>query len=350
MKAELILENGMRFAGELFGDEREVVGEVIFSTNMAVGYQEAITNPAAAGQIVVTTFPLIGNYGANTIDMESDKAAMTALVVREKCDFPSNFRCEKTLDSFMKEKGVVGLCGIDTRALTRVIRDNGTMKGVIALTDMSDGDAEAKMAGFDESKLVMSVTTKEKYTYTDKGDRNVAVIDLGVKKSTLEELAKRNAKVTVFPADASSEEIMAIKPDVVFLSGGPGNPADALALEAVKALLGKVKVCGIALGHMVIALALGCKVEKLSFGHHGGNYPVKDIASGRVLITAQNDNYVITGLADGVSETFKNVNDGTIAGFECKDKNAEGVLFTPNGGESVFQDGFVFDRFLGKED
>lgn len=350
MKAELVLENGMRFAGELFGDEREVVGEIVFSTGMGVGYQEAITNPATAGQIVVATFPLLGNYGANSIDMESDKAYMTALVVREKCDYPSNFRCEKTLDQFMKEQGVVGLSGVDTRALTRVIRDNGTMKGAIVTSDVSDSDAKDRMNKLDSTGLVMKVTTKEKYVYSDKGNINVAVIDLGAKRSTLEELAKRDAKVTVFPADSKADEIMAIKPDVVFLSGGPGNPQDAPAVETVKALLGKVKLCGIALGHMVIALALGCKTEKMSFGHHGSNCPVKDIARGKVFITSQNDNYVITELADGVLETFKNVNDGTIAGFECKAKNAEGVLFTPHGGESVFEDGFVFDRFLGKED
>lgn len=346
MKAELILENGMRFVGELFGDTREVVGEVVFSTGMAVGYQEAITNPASAGQIVVTTFPLIGNYGANSIDMESDKAYMTALIVREKCDFPSNFRCEKTLEDFMKEQGVVGLSGIDTRALTRVIRDNGTMRGAIVTEEISHSEAMDRINKFDRAGLVMSVTAKEKYVYSDKGDKNVAVIDLGVKKSTLSELARRNAKVTVFPANTSADDIMAINPDVVFVSDGPGNPEDAPAIETVKALLGKVKVCSAALGHMVVALALGCDVKKLSFGHHG-SYPVKDLASGKVFITAQNDNYVISTLAGGVTETFKNVNDGTIAGFECKDKNAYGVLFAPNGGDKVFEDGFVFDGFLG---
>lgn len=347
MKAELILENGMRFSGELFGDERETVGEVVFSTGM-VGYQEAITNPASKGQITVMTFPLIGNYGANSTDMESDKAAMTALVVREKCDFPSNFRCEKTLDKFMKEQGVVGISGIDTRALTRVLRDNGTMKGAIVIGD--DNDVTAKIAAFDNKDAVMCVTAKEKYVYSDKGATNVAVIDLGIKKSTLAQISKRDCKVTVFPADTSADEILRINPDVVFLSAGPGNPEDAPAIETVKALLGKVKVCGVALGHMVIALALGCKVEKLKFGHHGSNYPVKDLASGKVLITSQSDNYAITELADGVTETFRNVNDAVAAGFECKAKNAEGVLFNLCGGDKAFEDGYILDRFLRKED
>lgn len=349
MKAELILENGMRFSGELFGDEREVVGEVVFSTGM-VGYQEAITDPSYAGQIVVMTFPLIGCYGTNSVDTESDNAAMTALIVREKCDFPSNFRCEKTVDSFMKERGVVGIYGIDTRALTRVIRNNGTMKGVITTAELSDIDAKAMMKKFDNSDAVMSVTTKEKYIYSDKGEKNIAVVDLGVKKSTLEELAKRNCRVTVYPADALAEKILSDKPDAVFFSEGPGNPDDTAAVETAKQLLGRVKVFGTDLGHTVIATALGCKIKKLSFGHRGGNYPIKDIRSGKVFITSQNNSYVVDELADGVVETFKNVNDLTVAGFECMEKNASGVLFIPHGGERAFEDGFVYDCFLGKEE
>lgn len=348
MKAELILENGMRFVGTLFGAEKEAVGEVVFSTGM-VGYQEAITNPATKGQITVMTFPMIGNYGVNSIDMEADKASMTALVVREKCDFPSNFRCEKTLDEFMKEQGVVGLSGIDTRALTRAIRDNGTMKGAILAYGTSDADAKAKIAAFDNADAVANVTAKEKYVYSEKGSVNVAVIDLGVKKSTLSEIAKRDAKVTVFPANAKAEEILSVKPDVVFVSGGPGSPMDAKeTVETVKELLGKVKITGMALGHMVIALALGCKVDKLKFGHHGSNYPVKSLKDGKVLITSQNDNYVVSELADGAIETYRNVNDGTIAGFSSKD--AEGVLFNLGGGDKAFQDGYILDRFLGKGD
>lgn len=349
MKAELILENGMRFSGELFGDEREVVGEVVFSTGM-VGYQEAITDPSYAGQIVVMTFPLIGNYGTNGSDVESDKAAMTALVVREKCDFPSNFRCEKTLDSFMKEKGVVGIYGIDTRALTRVIRDNGTMRGVITSGELSDADAKAMMSKFDNSDAVKNVTAKEKYIYSDKGEKSVAVVDLGVKKSTLEEISGRNCKVTVYPADTEADVILNDNPDAVIFSEGPGNPDDTVAVETAKELLGKVKMFGTDLGHTVIASALGCKIKKLTFGHHGGNYPVKDTKSGKVFITSQNNSYVIDELADGVVETFKNVNDSTVAGFECKEKNASGVLFVPHGGKRAFEDGFVYDGFLGKEE
>lgn len=350
MKAELILENGTRFAGELFGDEREVVGEIVFTTGMG-GYQECITDPSFAGQIVTMTFPLLGSYGANSFDNEAEKVAATAIVVREKCDYPSNFRCEMTIDEFMKQQGVVGLSGIDTRALTRIIRDNGTMRAAIVTGEVSDAEAKARMDKFDNSDAIMRTTTKSTYVYSYKGDTNVAVIDLGVKESVLAELQDRKCKVTVFPANAGANEIMAISPDVVFVSSGPGNPNDAPGtVDTVKELLGKVPVCGMCTGHLVIALALGCKVEKLSFGHHGGNYPVKNTKTGKVIITSQSSNYVVSELADGIVETYTNVNDGTCAGIECEALKAQGVQFRLNGCSSSFGDGDIYDRFLGKED
>ncbi|MBQ7794479.1 MAG: glutamine-hydrolyzing carbamoyl-phosphate synthase small subunit [Clostridia bacterium] len=350
MKAELILENGMRFAGEMFGAERDVVGEIVFTT-AAGGYQETVTDPSFAGQIVTMTFPIFGCYGANSFDNEAKKAAMLALIVRDKCDFPSNFRCEMTVDEFLKQQGVVGISGVDTRELTRVIRRYGTMKAVIVSGQISTAEARERMEEYDSSDVIMQTTTDSTYVYSPKGDTNVAVIDLGTKESVLAELQDRKCKVTVFPANAKADEIMAINPDVVFVSSGPGNPAKAPGtVETVKALLGKVKVCGICTGHLVIALALGCTVDKLDFGHHGANYPVKDLASGRVFITAQNNNYVVTRLADGVTETYKNVNDGTCAGFECKELNVESVLFRPHGETRIYGDGFIYDRFLGKEE
>lgn len=348
MKAKLVLENGMSFFGELFGAEKEAVGEVVFSTGM-VGYQEAMTNPASLGQITIMTFPMIGNYGTNAVDMESDKATMTALVVRERCDFPSNFRCEKTLDEFMKEQGVVGLCGIDTRALTRAIRDNGTMKGAIVCEGVTDEAALEKIKAFDNSDAVKRASTDKKYIYSDKGTVNVAVLDLGCNRKTLAAIADRDCKVTVFPSDTTADEILAIKPNVVFVSGGPGSPDEIeTAVDTVRKLLGVVKICGVSLGHLVIALALGCETQKLKFGHHGSNYPVKLLDGGKVLITSQNIDYVVSKLAADVTETVRNVNDGTVAGFECKAKNAEAVLFNLTGGSKEFEDGFILDRFLGK--
>ncbi len=350
MKAELILENGMRFVGEGFGAAKEVVGEIIFTTNVG-GYQELITDPSYAGQIVTMTFPLFGCYGANTFDNEAENAAMRALIVRDKCDFPSNFRCEMTVDEFLAKQNIVGLSDIDTRALTRILRDNGTMKAIITTAELSDADAKNKMDSFENGNLINEVTCEKSYVFAPKGDINVAVIDLGTKESVLADLQDRKCKVTVFPANANADEIMAIKPDVVFVSAGPGNPAEAKAtIETVKALLGKVKLCGICTGHLVIALALGCSIEKLAFGHHGANYPVKDLNTGRVFITSQNNNYAVCKLADGVEATYKNVNDGTIAGFVCKSKNAEAVLFRPHSETKIYGDGAIYDRFIGKEE
>lgn len=348
MKAELILENGARFAGELFGDCREVVGEVVFSTGM-VGYQEAITDPTYAGQIVAMTFPMLGNYGTNSVDMESEKAAMTAMVVREKCDFPSNFRSEKTLDEFMKEQGVVGLYGIDTRALTRMLRDNGTMKAAIAVGDISDEEARKRISALDNSDVIARVSTKSKYVYSDKGAKSVAVIDLGAKESLLREVAAKDCRVTVYPFDTKADEILADKPDVVLVSNGPGNPEDAAAaIETVRALIGKVPVSGICLGHLVVGLALGCKSEKLKFGHHGGNYPVKDKQTGKVYITSKNHNYVLTDLPEGVEETYVNVNYGTCEGIISSKNKAQSVQFRPEAAPDAL--GFIMNRLLGKED
>ncbi len=349
MKAELILENGMRFEGIGFGAKKDVVGEIIFTTNVG-GYQENITDPSYAGQIVTMTFPLLGCYGANSFDSESYKPSVRAIVAREKCDFPSNFRCEMSVDEFLNKQGIVGIYGIDTRALTRILRDNGTMKAVIAFDEISFDDAKAKMDGFSDVGLVDEVTCEETYVFSPQGDVNVAVIDLGVKESVLSDFSERKCKVTVFTAHSKADEILSVNPDVVFVSAGPGNPSNLTdTIETVKTLLGKVKVCGSCLGQLVIALALGCEVKKLSFGHHGANYPVKDMQTGRVFITAQNSNYVVSRLADGVELTYNNVNDGTIAGFRCAEKNAEAVLFRPHSEAKVYGDGFIYDRFIGKE-
>lgn len=349
MQAELILENGARFAGELFGDEREAVGEIIFNTGM-VGYQECISDPSYAGQIVAMSFPMIGNYGINSNETESKKAAMKALVVREKCDFPSNFRSEKSLDEFLKEQGVVGLSGIDTRALTRVLRDNGVMKAAIVVGDVCDSEAKARMDKLDNSDVVMRTTAKETYAYSSEGKYNVAFIDMGSKENVMQALATHGAKLTVYPADVSADEILLSKPDLVFVSNGPGNPLDVPgAVDTVRALLGKVAVSGFGMGHQIIGLALGGKTQKLKFGHHGGNQPVRETQTGKVYITSQNHNYILTDLPEGVIETFKNVNDGSCEGICHKDLRVRSVQFYP---ESVgaLDVGYLLDRFLTKED
>lgn len=344
MKAQLILENGKRFEGKMFGCIKDIAGEVIFTTGM-VGYQQVVTDPAYAGQIVVMTFPLIGNYGINLEDSEEGKATANAIIVREKCDYPSNFRNEMNLDDFLCEQGVVGLEGIDTRALTQEIRNEGIMKGVIMLGEPDESTVKAMMDKFDNSNAVAQTTTEKTYTVNENGNADVAVIDMGAKGSTVKDLQKKGCRITVFPANAKAEEIEKINPALVFVSNGPGNPEDAPETVAtVKELAQKYPVCGISMGHQIIALALGCKVQKLKFGHHGSNQPVKETATGKVHITTQNNNYIVSDIAADVEVTFTNVNDGTCAGIRHKELPVQSIQFMP--GDAPLDTGYLFDRFL----
>lgn len=343
--AELILENGMRFKGNTFGYVHEAVGEVVFST-AAVGYQEGITDPACCGQIVVLTYPLIGNCGINLEDMEAEKPALTALVVREKCDYPNNFRTEMDLDGFLRHNKVLGLEGIDTRALTRTLRDNGSMRGIITTEALSDEEAMAKIGKLDNSDVVSRVSTKEVYTIDGDG-KHIAFIDLGTKASIIKAFTDRGCKVTVFPYNTPAEKIEEVSPDMIMVSSGPGNPEDIPeTVETVKHFIGKIPVCGICAGHLVIGLALGCKIEKMKFGHHGANQPVKCLKCGRVLITTQGHNYVLTDLPEGVEMSYVNVNDGTCEGIYSKDAKVQSVQFHPEGASGPQDAIKIFDDFL----
>ncbi len=346
MKAQLILENGTRFSGTMFGCEKNVCGEVVFTTGMT-GYQETLTDPSFAGQIVTMTFPLIGNYGINLEDMEAKHTSLTAFVVREKCDFPSNFRNEMNLDDFLREQGVVGLYGIDTRALTRIIREAGVMKGVIMQGEPNESEIRHLMSSLDNSHVIADTTTKEIYTLNDTGRVHIAFIDMGAKQGILRDIAKRDCKITVFPADTGADKIEAVRPDMVFLSNGPGDPLDAPGtVDTVKALIGKYPVCGICMGHQIIGLALGCTTKKLKFGHHGGNHPVKDLKTGSVFVTSQNHNYIVSDLPEDVEETFINVNDGTCEGIRHKSLPVQSVQFHPEASPGPLDTGWLFDRFL----
>ena len=346
MKAQLILENGKRFSGTLFGAEKDVAGEVVFATGMT-GYQEELTDPSFAGQFVTMTFPVVGNYGINLEDMESDRAHLSALVVREKCNYPSNFRNEMNLDDFLKQQGVVGIEGIDTRALTRILRNFGVMRGVIMRGEPAEEDVRALLDSLDNSDVVLRTTAKEQYVLNPTGDKHVAFIDMGTKRGILRALQERNCKLTVFPATVKAEEVLAVNPDMVFVSNGPGDPLDVPGtIDTVKALIGKLPICGICMGHLVIGLALGCKSVKLKFGHHGGNQPVKDVETGSVYITSQNHNYALADLPGDVIETFVNVNDGTCEGIAHKTLPIQSVQFHPEASPGPKETGFLFDRFL----
>lgn len=345
--AALILENGMTFTGAAFGHVHETVGEVVFTTNMT-GYQETLTDPSFCGQIVVMTYPLIGNYGINFEDMEADKPALTAFVVREKCDYPNNFRTEMELDGFLRQNKIMGIEGIDTRALTKVIRNHGCMRGVITLRPgkIEKQDVDRMMDSLDNSDVISRVSCKSGYTIHGDG-KHVAFLDMGAKAGIIRDLKKRGCKITVFPYNASAQNIESVKPDMLFVSNGPGDPEDVPeTCETIKALVGKMPVCGICMGHQLIGLALGCKTEKLKFGHHGGNHPVKNTETGKVYITSQNHNYIVSDLPDGVEELYVNVNDGTCEGIRHKTLPVMSVQFHPEASPGPLDTGEIFDDFL----
>ncbi len=346
MKAQLILENGAKFTGTMFGAEKDIAGEIVFTTGMT-GYQETLTDPSYAGQIVTMTFPLIGNYGINLEDMEAGRANLKAFVVREKCDYPSNFRNEMNLDDFLREQGVVGLEGIDTRAVTKIIREYGTMRACITRGNPSLEEISQMLHSVDNSHVIMDTTVEQVYTLNETGKTDIAFIDLGAKDGILRDLVKRDCRVTVYPANIPASVIDAAKPEMVFLSNGPGNPLDAPGtVDTVKSLIGKYPISGICMGHQIIGLALGCTTSKLKFGHHGANHPVKDLDTGNVYITSQNHNYIVSGFTKDVEVTFENVNDGTCEGIRHKTLSIESVQFHPEAAPGPLDTGWLFDRFL----
>lgn len=347
IKAKLILENGKEFSGKAFGYTKESVGEVVFTTNMT-GYEETLTDPSFAGQIVVMTYPLIGNYGTNLEDMESTKPFLKGLIVREKCDMPNSWRLEMDLDGFLKGHKIMGLEGIDTRALTKVLRNNGTMRGIITIrNDLTPTQIKQKFETYSNKNAVREVTTKENYTING-SKTHLAVIDCGTKRGILKELGKRGCKLSVFNAFATFDEIMNVKPDAIFLANGPGDPKDINSIiETVQKLIDiKMPIIGICLGHQILGLALKCDTKRLKFGHHGGNHPVKDLKTGKIYITSQNHEFVVCNLSDEVEATFINVNDGSIEGMRHKTKPIYSVQFHPEASPGPLDVGFLFDKFL----
>ncbi len=349
-QAFLILENGKVFEGEAFGAEKETMGELVFTTAMT-GYLETLTDPSYFGQVVIQTFPLIGNYGVIPADFESDSPALRGYIVREWCQAPSNFRSEGELDTFLKEKGVPGICGIDTRALTRIVREYGVLNCKIQYTpDFSDEDMEA-LKNYKIEQAVESTTIQENEIFdVEQEDYNVVVMDFGAKHNIGRELNKRHCRITVVPAHTTAEEVMALNPDGIMLSNGPGDPKENTAvIEELKKLCEKdVPIFGICLGHQLLALAVGGKTEKLHYGHRGANQPVKELASGRVFITSQNHGYAVVSdsLPEGAEVSFVNGNDGTCEGVNYTHMPAFSVQFHPEACGGPQETSFLFDRFI----
>ncbi|MGX9758230.1 glutamine-hydrolyzing carbamoyl-phosphate synthase small subunit [Clostridioides difficile] len=344
MKGKLILEDGTVFEGKAFGYLKEAVGEVVFNTSMA-GYGELLTDATYYGQIVTMTYPLIGNYGINLEDVESNKVQVKGLIVREKSDNPNNFRCEMDIDTYLKQNKVIGLEGIDTRALTKIIRNNGTKRGIITLENVSLQEIQSKLTECCNKDSVKNVTRKEMENIKGVGAK-VVVVDFGVKNSILDSLKACNCDITVVPAMTTSEEILNINPDLILLSNGPGNPEDINDIvENIKKLVGKKPLAGIGLGHQILALALGGKTSKLAFGHRGGNHPVKCLETGKVFITSQNHGYNVSEMPENTEITHVNLNDNTIEGMRHKELPICSVQYIPEYTTKEDLD-CIFNKFL----
>lgn len=347
MKGKLILENNMIFEGKAFGHLGETVGEVVFNTGMT-GYQEVLTDPSYYGQIVTMTYPLIGNYGINLEDIESEKPKVKGFIVREKSNFPNNFRCELEIDTYLKSHKIMGLEGIDTRALTKVLRNSGTMKGIIILDDnkLSENEIKNRISDFCNKDAVKTVSTKEAYSISGNG-KKVAVIDYGIKLNILRNFKKRDCNLKVFPCTATAKEILDWNPELVFLSNGPGDPMDMPeTIKEIKELTKSVPVVGICLGHQLLAIAFEGETGKLKFGHRGCNHPVKNLLMDRVHITSQNHGYYVTRLPENFEVTHISMNDNTIEGMRSKDMPIFSVQFHPEASPGPVDSEYIFDEFL----
>ena len=352
--AYLVLKNGTVFEGKSFGAEKETTGELVFTTAMT-GYLETLTDPSYFGQVVLQTFPLIGNYGVIRSDFETPTPALNGYIVREWCQAPSNFRCEGNLDTFLKEKNVPGICGIDTRALTRIVREYGVMTCRIQYTPEVTDDLLAEMKNYVITDAVESTTITEKETFpVDDAKYHVVLMDFGAKHNIGRELNKRGCSLTVVPAGTAAEEVLALNPDGVMLSNGPGDPAKntAVIAELKKLSDSGVPMFGICLGHQLLALARGAQTEKLKYGHRGANQPVKELASGKVYITSQNHGYAVVSdsLPSDAVVSYVNGNDNTCEGVSYTDIPAFSVQFHPEAHGGPLDTSFLFDRFLGMMD
>ncbi|HIA63080.1 MAG TPA: carbamoyl-phosphate synthase small subunit [Planctomycetes bacterium] len=365
--AKLALEDGTVFTGESFGSAGEVDGEVVFNTSMT-GYQEILTDPSYCGQIVTMTYPEIGNYGVNADDVESGKPQLSGFIVRENSRIASNFRAEGTLSDYLKEHNIIALAGIDTRALVRRIRTQGAMKGILSTEDLDDASLVEKakasqgLVGRDLVKEVLPQQTQQQWDQTlsewarlpreatpgGEESYHIVAMDFGMKWNIARHLKEMGCRVTIVPGTATAEEIMALKPDGVFLSNGPGDPEPVdYAIKTIAALISQVPVFGICLGHQLLALACGATTFKLKFGHRGANQPVQNIDSDVIEITAQNHGFAVAEdtLPEQLAITHRNLNDNTIAGIRHKQYPAFSVQYHPESSAGPHDSRYLFQQF-----
>ncbi len=358
MKAFLILEDKTVFEGQSIGATKEVISEIVFNTSMT-GYLEVLTDPSYAGQAVVMTYPLIGNYGICRDDMESKKAWPDGYIVRELSRLSSNFRCEDSIQNFLMEQDIPGIAGIDTRALTKILREKGTMNGCITTNENYDIDSiVTKLKEYKTGKVVEKVSCEETYMLPGEG-KKIALLDLGAKNNIAKSLNSRGCEVTVYPALTKASEIIKANPDGIRLSNGPGDPKDCESIiEEIKELYHTdIPIFAICLGHQLMALATGGDTHKMKYGHRGGNHPVKDLSTGRVYISSQNHGYVVDvdKMPEGIATvSFINVNDETVEGLDYINKNIFTVQFHPEACPGPQDSSFLFDKFIkmmeGKKD
>ena len=348
---KIVLEDGEEYLGYGFGADKEAICEIVFNTSM-VGYQEIVSDPSYTYQMVVMTYPLIGNYGITDEDYETKQPTIGGMVVREYNDLPSNFRYTKTLSEYLEENDIPGIWGLDTRKLTRSIRDKGSRKVIITDITTSKEEALKKLNAYDIPKdAVSKVSCKKKwYSRTANYKFNVVAVDCGIKLNIIRSLNKRGCNVTIVPYNTTAKEIESLKPDGVFLSNGPGDPEDVKeVIKLVKELRGKYPIFGICLGHQMISLAYGAKTYKLKFGHRGGNHPVLNLETDKIEITSQNHSYAVDEKSlekTDLVPTHKNILDNTIEGVECKKDKVFSVQYHPESAPGPQDSGYLFDKFI----
>lgn len=350
MKAFLILEDGTIFEGISIGSTRDMISEIVFNTSMT-GYLEVLTDPSYAGQAVVMTYPLIGNYGV-TPDAESSKSWVSGYIVQELSRMPSNFRCKESVQDYLKAQDIPGIADIDTRALTKILREKGTMNGLITTNETFNLDEVlVRLKNYVIGDVVTEVSCQEKMTFAGNGNCKVALMDFGAKNNIDNSLLNRGCDVTIYPAHTTAEEIISDHPDGIMLSNGPGNPetCESIIEEIKKLSQSNIPIFAICLGHQLMALAHGGRTKRLKYGHRGGNHPVRDLKTGRVFITSQNHGYVVdeSSIDESIAvPAYQNVNDGTNEGYSYRDKKIFTVQFHPEASPGPLDSGSLFDQFL----